>query len=56
LQGYHEIADYVFDYGELPEDGIDGMFDADAYILRAGSAVACIKLTVEFSKLDNDED
>ncbi|CAG9782495.1 unnamed protein product [Diatraea saccharalis] len=51
-QGRHEMTNkFVFDFSQLPEDGMYGLYDAYAYIIDGGVEIGCILCTVEFKEI-----
>ncbi|XP_028170099.1 uncharacterized protein LOC114359791 isoform X1 [Ostrinia furnacalis] len=51
--GNHTISNYVFNYAELPEQGMYGRFGVDLYILDGGEDIGCVHLTVNFENRDD---
>lgn len=54
FQGRHEIATYVYNYAELPEQGVYGLFGAREYMMLNDQKVACIDMTVKFDAYDDE--
>ena len=56
-QGEYHIGDFLFDYSELPADGIYGTFCAKGYMLKGTEEVGCVEMHVEFREVqEEDED
>ncbi|KAL0879828.1 hypothetical protein ABMA27_003534 [Loxostege sticticalis] len=55
-KGEHVVKNYVFDYSELPEDGIYGEFGADAYIVKEEKDIACLHLDLEYKEKEEEDD
>ncbi|XP_028170102.1 uncharacterized protein LOC114359792 isoform X2 [Ostrinia furnacalis] len=53
-RGNHSISNYVFNYAELPDQGMYGKLGVEVYILDGDEKIGCVQLTVNFENIDDN--
>ncbi|XP_061717409.1 uncharacterized protein LOC133525166 [Cydia pomonella] len=52
-KGSFHLKDYVISMEEMEKEGVYGTFEVEAFIIKDGQDVACIKITVKYEPRDD---